>query len=69
MWCIESFKTAPSVWGKGICVQEWEYKVVGTGFRMGRGMEKLLTEHGREGRELVFIEHQKGLLVFKRPVG
>jgi hypothetical protein len=50
-------------------VQEWEYKVVGTGFRMGRGMEKLLNEHGREGRELVFIEHQKGLLVFKRPVG
>jgi hypothetical protein len=48
-------------------VQKWEYKVVGVGLRMGGGMEKLLNEHGREGWELVFISHQKGLLFFKRP--
>jgi hypothetical protein len=51
----------------GAEVQEWEYKVVGVGFRMGGGIEKLLNEHGREGWELVFVEHAKGLLIFKRP--
>ena len=49
-------------------VQEWEYKVVGVGFRMGGGMEKLLNEHGREGWELVFVL-QNGAFVFKRPLG
>ena len=47
-------------------VQEWEYKVVGVGLRMGGGMEKLLNEHGREGWELVFVL-QNGAFVFKRP--
>ena len=49
-------------------MREWEYKLVTIGFRMGGGMEKLLNEHGREGWELVFILHQQGLLIFKRPV-
>ena len=48
-------------------MQKWEYKVVSVGFRMGGGMEKLLNEHGRQGWELVFVSHQKGLLFFKRP--
>lgn len=50
-------------------MQRWEYKVVGLGLRFGGGVEKLLNEHGREGWELVFIIHQSGQLVFKRPAG
>jgi hypothetical protein len=48
-------------------MQEWEYKIVGPGFRMGGGMEKLLNEHGKQGWELVFVLHN-GAFVFKRPV-
>jgi hypothetical protein len=59
---------APNVRERGVKVQEWQYKVVGIGMRMRGGMEKLLNEHGREGWELVFVLHQAGFLVFKRPV-